>query len=466
MIEATRRHVVTYSALYAFLLAYFMTSVFAVLLYQTSWGEKWPYYFIVGFDWGSFRQPFDAGYWTLVFAPFIAVPVVAVVTQAVVQPLAINVSRFIQDIPPTVYAVVTLALYGYVALRFYMADAFGKLLSGSDAMQAVANRFALQAAIGHPARIALLSCLVFLSVYSGVKAERRGGWFWRMAFALNLVGMVSLLTLLNMKWPLVLFGLTIGLQMLATARRHPFFKAMVVGVCTFFCYLLISVVLLRIVPIPASHTTAAPLSTLGPGSLKTLQSTLAPITTHDDGAPGTIEFVGDAISASAIHAPQLLIVLVNRMAMAVPYYWDIFTTEGQACGSFLDRVALRKPESCHPAEFVYRRMFPSDKISDKATAPAAAHIYEYAREGWPGAIVALAIVGIVIGCFMAFWPRAATNDTIAAAFVMGGPSGYLFSQLPVESIFIYDHGLVWWGALIVIISTTAWATGSNWTATR
>jgi hypothetical protein len=457
MMETLRRHLVSYSSLYGFLFAYFLTTVFAAVLYQTPWGEQWPRYFISRFDWGNFRQPFGLGYWTLILSPFIAVPVVAIITRAVAEPIASNLSRVVHDIPPAMYSAITLALYAFVSLRFYEADALGKLLSGTDAMQAVAHRFALQAEIGHPVLIALLSGLVFLSIYSGVKAERRGGWFWLSAFAMNLIAMLSLLTLLNMKWPIVLFFLTIGLQVLATARRYPIIKSIVVGACAFGCYLLISVILLRVVPLPAMQSAAAPTSTSAPKSQKpsqpaASQTTKRLLSATDEDAQSAIDFAGDAISASGRNAPQLLIVLVNRMAMAVPYYWDIFTTEGQACGSFLDRVVFQKPDSCHPSEFVYLRMFRSFDPIEKATAPAAAHIYEYAREGWPGAIVALGLVGIIIGCFMSFSAVAATNDTIATAFIMGGPSGYLLSQLPVESIFIYDHGIVWWSALILIVS--------------
>ena len=38
---------------------------------------------------------------------------------------------------------------------------------------------------------------------------------------------------------------------------------------------------------------------------------------------------------------DLVIVAINRMAMAVPFYYDTFATDGPVCGSFLDKVVLK-----------------------------------------------------------------------------------------------------------------------------
>lgn len=458
MISRLHRSLSAVSPLCIFLLSYLVTSVLAVILYFTPIGIKWPTHFITDFSWDKFRQPFDIRYWTLILSPFVVTPVIALVTRSAVRPLVSRLSHLVAEFPPPLYAALTLSLYAYVTAKLIAADALGKLFRGTDAMEAVANRFALQAEAGFPPRVALLSCLIFLTVYSGVKASRRGGVFWTVGFAGNAAAMSVLLTLLNMKWPLVLFFCTLSLQVFVTARHHAIPKAIVTLALGGVCYLAISVVLLRLVAVP--HISAG--TALDRAGEINQPSPLAAKAPRVDGVP---DYLGKVMDSSLRFAPVLFIAGINRMAMAIPYYWDVFGTDGPICGSLLDRVVLRKPGTCHPSNVVYERMFPDDGLDDPGTALAAAHIYEFAREGWPGAIAALILGGLLLGCFMALWPASEKSDTIAAVFVMGGPSGYLLSQVPIEGLVFYDHGIAWWSALILILSAVWWFGRSRQIAT-
>jgi hypothetical protein len=139
---------------------------------------------------------------------------------------------------------------------------------------------------------------------------------------------------------------------------------------------------------------------------------------------------------------------LNRMALPYPFYYQVFTEEGPICGTLIDRI-LRKTNPCHPSNLIYERIYGQGAFSGKATAPAAVHISGYALGGWTGALIATILTSIVIGLFMGLWPAARTSTLAATIFVMGGYSAYFFSQLPFEGPIVYDHGILWWAALLL-----------------
>jgi hypothetical protein len=139
---------------------------------------------------------------------------------------------------------------------------------------------------------------------------------------------------------------------------------------------------------------------------------------------------------------------LNRMALPYPYYYQVFTEKGQICGTLVDRI-LRKTNPCHPSNLIYEQMYGEESFGGRATAPAAVHITGYALGGWSGALIATVLASLVIGLFMGLWRSARTSTLAAAVFVMGGYSAYFFSQLPFEGPLIYDHGVLWWAAVLV-----------------
>jgi hypothetical protein len=93
-----------------------------------------------------------------------------------------------------------------------------------------------------------LSLLVFISVYAAVSVVRRGGWFWNLFLVWHVVALSLCLVLLNMKWPVVLFIITLGLCPLLMSQRMAILKSASVMLAGAATYLMISVVLLRLVP--------------------------------------------------------------------------------------------------------------------------------------------------------------------------------------------------------------------------
>jgi hypothetical protein len=235
-----------------------------------------------------------------------------------------------------------------------------------------------------------------------------------------------------MKWPVVLFILILGITVFETSSRHVLTKTVAIVILGLGVYLLVSVMLLRLVPADG-------------GQLPTNTATTA----VPRAAPVTVSpaYATRAIETGAASIPQLAIAAINRMAIAVPYYYE-FAAAHPECAQATARLWIKRKLSCEPTLLVYSAMFGDDGFAGVGTAPAAVHLYGYALDGWPGALISLGLASIVVGLFVALWPAAQGNSMVAASFVMGTYAAYHFSQLPIEGPLIYDHG-VWWAFLVL-----------------
>lgn len=417
-LETLRR----YLPLGVFLGFYTLTTIVGNLIYTTPWGQGWPAASIIGFSWDRFRVGFGVGYWTLLLFPLVLMPPVAILTGGALRSTVLRLEWLAADFPKPVFIAIVILLFGYVALSLAQADALSLLVAASDAISAVENRFEVLSRLGFWPVVVMQSPLVFLTVYSVVKASRTTDHFWIVAATLQTVALTACLILLNMKWPAVLFIVTVGFAIFVCAQTHAILKAGIVTMVGVAMYLLISTVLLHFEPVDTPRTPVE--------------------------APkvNTVEKTARTVKAAKDHTPLLLMVAVNRMAMSTPYYYDVFSAEGQVCGTIGDRI-LRRTNPCHPSTLIYERMFGADGFQGKGTAPAAIQISGFALGGWPGAVLSLFAGSIVIGGFLSLWPAARWNDLVAASFVMGGYTAYFFTQLPFEGPLIYSHGL-WWVALI------------------
>lgn len=416
-----RDSVVSQLPLLVFLAAYLLTTVLANILYFTEIGRDLPALSIKGFSWASFTQDFGVPYWILLLLPFVVAPPVAWVTAILIRPRQLCLDVTLLEIPRAWYATAVVALYSFVLVNLAGADPLSHLLAPTDAIEAVEERFSIIESVGFWPLAAMKSLLVFAAVYAVVKAARHGGKFWWGVTALHILILSPSLALLNMKWPLVLFIFVLALGALVAARRHAFIKAGVIAGAGGVAYLIVSVVLLRLaVPVPGEQ----PWKTeRGPGIL----------------------------AAAVKEAPKLGIVAINRMAMAIPYYYDVFTTEGHICGTIIDRV-LRRTNPCQPSTEIYTRMFGDDGFAGRGTAPAAMQITGYALDGWLGALIELTLGSIILGGVLAFWPLAKISDAAATIYIMGCYAAYFMSQLPVEASIIYDHGAIWWGGALSVVA--------------
>lgn len=129
---------------------------------------------------------------------------------------------------------------------------------------------------------------------------------------------------------------------------------------------------------------------------------------------------------------------INRMAIIYPYYYQVFTKQGQVCGGLLAQAKVG--QKCRPSYYIYTEIF-NDQFNGRGTAPAAVHITSYALGGWPLAAIGLICASVLLGIFAAL-PLAGSSVAGAMA-VTGGIMGYHLSQLPGEGPIFYDHGVFW-----------------------
>jgi hypothetical protein len=401
---------VRYAPLLTLLLAYFFLTVLANLAFVV-YGDRFAARSIADFSISAFPVQ-TVGYWLLLFLPFLIVPPVAIFSRHLLEYRAGKLAEWLPEFRLRDYLVVTGICYAIVVHAMYRSDAWSLLWAGSDAISSVVARFDLLDRLQFFERAVLQSVLVFLTLYSLVRALRAREVIWLLLFSVNLAAMTTLLVSLNMKWPvIVLFGGIVACT--ALFGKHRAIQVTIAATAMICVYLLVATVLLR-VPQSSSRTEGL-----------TVQ--------------GTVK--------AAVDSSHFLVVSgLVRMALPYPFYYRAFTDEGPVCGTILDRVA-RHYTACQPSLLIYERMFKNDGFAGRGTAPAAFHISGYALNGWLGAIIETVLAGIVIGAFMAVPVN--VSAVSGSVVVMGILSAYFFSQLPFEGPVVYDHGMLWWLLLIV-----------------
>ncbi|MGE0751323.1 MAG: hypothetical protein AB7K64_12150 [Variibacter sp.] len=408
-----------------FLAAYFFLTVAGNLLYtsdliSTSLERVLP-------DPSNMPKMHDAAFWLLLALPFVAAPI-AFAVRRLLAPATRQLAPHITDIEPWHYVLMLAACYGFVVFSFWRADVLALAWVGNDVFSSVRARFEILDRLGFWARMALQSPLVFLTIYSYIRALKSRRALWIVASVINIVSLATLMVSLNMKWPMMTLCGALTLSVFFNARARPLLSAAAMAVASVGVYLVVSVAVLRLAP--------------------PLESVRHEIQTPSSGARPLNQYrpdTGGVLLSSAENAPFLLLQVINRMALPVPYYYATFSREGPICGTIVDRI-LRKTNPCQPSNLIYEKMYGEDEFAGIGTAPAAVHITGYALGGWPGALVEITLTMIVLGAFMAL--PVTSSATAATIGIMGGLAGYFFSQLPFEGPIVYDHGILWWGLMI------------------
>jgi hypothetical protein len=426
----------TYAAAATFLGSYFALTVLGNLIYFLPLGDELGSHTIVEFSIGKFSTAGSPTYWILLLLPFALVPPAVVAVKRLAAPIGPIAAR-LPALSKAEYSAALAVCYAYVAMSLWRADAIALLLRGTDFSSAVQERFALIDLLGFWPLVVLKSILVALSCYGFVRALTSRDRFWLAASGFNLVAMSVALTLLNMKWPLVLFYLVHLAAIMLVAERK-LMPAAVFATLACVSYFSVSFLLVRAVPAhlilaPESRHQAAlpvePAPAAAPAPAPAPPP--APVT-----APASATAAVDRLSAAALAAAGV----VNRMAQPFPYYVESFADAAGKCGTLTTRL-LREPSPCQPSNLVYAQMF-SDQFAGVGTAPQAPHVTGFALNGWSGAIIELLATSVVLGLFAA--TAGSTSAEQATITVLGVLTGYFFSQLPFEGPLIYDHGVVWW----------------------
>lgn len=389
-------------ALLTFLGAYFLTTVLANLLYPF-FGSTWAFGAIGHFTLADFPTASTFGYWLLLLLPFLLTPWIATATRSVLTRFSAAAARRLPEFETGHYAVILAIAYGAVMAAFWRADVATLFLRPHDAIESARMRFELLAALGYWPQAILKSVLMFLAVYSFIRALRFRRPAWIALALVNLLVMSALLALLNMKWPLLLLYVSLCLCVFLFSNLRLTKQVVVAALAMVAAYVGLTMFVMRL----------------------------------------------DTEGLRVHLLPQFFVVqAIDRMAVGYPYYFETFTREGPVCGTILDRV-MRRKSPCQPSTLIYPKIFGDDGFTGTATQPAAVHIYGYALGGWPGALIELVLASLIVGAFISLPFRPDAGVMLQSIAVMGGLAGYFFSQLPVEGALIYDHGLLWWGLLVL-----------------
>lgn len=436
--DTARRKLRGYLSLLVFLASYLMLTVVGNALYflpDSRIGGR----FILGFSIHDFATAGSPTYWTLLLLPFVVAPPVALATRRLFQGASVSIS--LPEFGKPEYAIIIGAAYCYAAASMWNADAIGLLGQNIDFNGVTNSRIELQNALGYWPQATLKSVLIFLSCYGMVKALRSPDAFWKIATLVNLLCMSVLLVLLNMKWPVMIFYAALLLTTLLYAPRYPLMISAALACLMLGSYQITSIGTARVL---TAFGQKMPVIVFSPDPTAPAQPKIKQSPTVD---PASAPAQPKIEPASAIAANAFAAIL-NRMAQPFPYYVDTFSREGQKCGTILDRI-IRIPSPCHPSNVIYAKMF-KDEFADVGTAPQSVHVTGYALGSWPGALLELILASIVIGAFMAV--SRVPGSTAATFTIMGGLTGYYFSQLPFEGPIVYDHGLLGWGLLVAAMA--------------
>lgn len=426
-----------YMATVVFLLSYFGTVALGNLIYATPWGNWLLSSAGINSNIRQFPTSFTLGFWLLLLMPLIVAPVAVPLLRPVMSKWLVGPAvAAASDFRKADLFVLMLAGQVFVAWAMWRSGAFG--VDATDALQSIEARFALQGQMSFLEKVALHSLLPFLTLYAVMAALRTQEWAWAAIGAWGTLFCTVMLLATNMKWPALIFFAGIVAAVSMFSRRLPYLKAIIGAVALVVFYLVISSYVFRWVP-PPSEEMSAPTASGAPAATERVNE-IAAIT-------------GALATNSAQNAPFLLSHAINRMALPYVYYYEIFTTQGQVCGTLWTQFTPgAKP--CVPTYRVYSTIFPNDGFEGRGSAPAAPHITAYALNGWPGAALGMIGICVLLAAFAAV-PLSA-GLTASSLAVLGAITGYHLSQIPGEGVIYYDHGILWPLLLILAYSFLRW----------
>ena len=406
--DRLRLWVSTHLPTIAFLAAYFVTTVAGNLVFASPLAgyalrvtEYSPRFL-------EFPQTFTFGYWALLLCPFVIAPVVAAATRRLFGRWVAAGVRSLPEFGQTFYGVLVVLCFGYVIYRFWLADVARLFTSGANMASSIEARFTIRERIGFFTFMPLQALLPFLTVYALVRWLASRQVFWGMCAIIECLLLTVLLVMTNMKWPLLLFCISLVLTILVYGKQRTYLKTAIGAALVFLAFLAISTFVFRM-------------------------------------SPSSSTPVMGAVRSASTYAPTIVFSALNRMAVSYPYYYQVFTAEGPVCGGILAQA--RRHPACRPSEMIYTRMFGSNEFEHRGTAPLAVHISGYALGGWPIALLALVAGSVILGLFSAV-PIDGSAMT-GALVILGAVTGYHLSQIPGEGVILYEHGLLWIGLLLL-----------------
>lgn len=413
-----------------FLTFYFATVVLGNLIYLTSFGKGQLTAVTFYSQILAFETFFSFGFCILLFLPFIVTPLIVFYARRVSKPFIHKLCGYVPEIPSIDYILLTSLCYLFVIYSMVKGDVFSLSVQGEDSVSSVESRFKILSQLGFICQVILMSILPYLSIYSLIRYLQKNNFLWGAIAIFNVILITGLLVVLNMKWPVLIYGISVSFTFLIYANKKPYIKFTIGLIVLSLVYCLITAYVYRMLPL----------------SQKEHQPSLRTRSVSQEYKLPSNSSINKILAIRVNLLPVLVWPAINRMAISYPFYYQTFTTKGFVCGGVLEQ--MHKGPKCRPSTYIYQKIFGKDGFEGRGTSPAAIHISAYALHGWPTAIIALVFASLLCVFFTCL--PLDLNATISSFVVTGGITGYHLSQLPVEGPLIYNHGILW--IVLILVS--------------
>lgn len=422
-----------------YLLAYVATSILGAAVLLTEFGQRQAQIFLPDFDPDRMQTFGSALYLALLFAPLLLVPAFAVVGLRTGDAAIRRLVHFKIADPSTgmLYALMVV----FAGWCFYKVATTGYLVPelifdrGKTCQDRIIRRVELFAQLRYVFYAFIYAALPLVSTMFLIKGIRGRNVSDFVGFGITFVLIFYFYASIYMKTPFQIYFLMLLVGLLATGMR--WWKAFPIIGCLAAIVFVVSSMVLDCTDYRDVATTLGPAPSVSPapsGGVPRLPK----------GAPGPRESTENTTFApdSRIVRTVLPIArnLVFRMAIAYPYYIEVFEDPVQRCGVEDNRIPFLPKQTCFPASKVFSTMYP-DITHVQGQAPAAAHVSALAELGPWFSFVVMIGCGLAIGITAQF---ARLCEPILSAGIVAATAifAYNLTQVPFVGALTYSQGFI------------------------
>jgi hypothetical protein len=444
-----------------YLCAYFGTSVLGAAVLLTPFGQAQAKIFLPDFDPAQMQTFGSALYLTMLFAPLLLVPAFALVGLRASDRAICRLPQFKIADPSTgmLYAFMGI----FAGWCFYKLAAAGHLYPdllfdrSKLCTDRITRRVELITQLRYVYYAFAYATLPLVSMMLLVKGLRDRKAADLIGFGLSFIAIFYFYASIYMKAPFLTYFLILLVGLLVAGQR--WWKALVlIGGLAAVAFAAGSMALdctdyrevARTLETPSSMgpTSAARTPATAPSAVaasrtpKTPPDFAATSRTPTPDPAATSPKPNEPTPAFAIFAGTLPVArnLVFRMAIAFPYYVEMFADAAERCGIEDNRIPIIPKQVCFPASKVFSAMYPAVTYV-QGQAPAAAHVSAVAELGPWFSLLVIIVSGVAIGMasgFARFCEPVLSAGMIAAASVFA----YNLTQVPFVGALTYSQGFI------------------------
>jgi hypothetical protein len=420
----------------AYLCAYIGTSVLGAAVLLTEFGEAQAKIFLPDFEPAQMRTFGSALYLALLFLPLVVVPAFALVGLRAGDDAIRRLPQFKITDPSTGM------LYGLLAIFagwcFYKIATTGYLVPdllfdrSKHCDDRIVRRVELFSQFRYVFYAFAYSALPLISTMFLVKGIRSREAADFVGFGVSFCVILYLYASIYMKAPFLIYFLVLLVGLLAADLR--WWKALITIGSLAAVVFVASTLALDCTDYRDVATTLRPMSK-APAVKASRPAVGAP--TVEAPLTSTVLLPDSKIVATALPIARNL---VFRMAIAFPYYVEIFDDPAERCGVEDNRIPFIPKQACFPASKVFSAMYPH-VTHVQGQAPAAAHVSALAEFGpWFSFLVIIGC-GFAIGIATRF--ASLCGPTLAAGMIAAtAVFAYNLTQVPFVGALTYSQGFV------------------------